>query len=81
MPVHSLVLNNGFGKESTHCRAYNRYKVDFNQEGYGNWSKPNKIEFDHRISKEAVKYWSIRYRIYGKIRTLLMKLIPIKKKK
>lgn len=81
MPVRSLVLNNGFGKESTHCRAYNRYKVDFNQEGYGNWSKPNKIEFDHRISKEAVKYWSIRYRIYGKIRTLLMKLIPIKKKK
>lgn len=74
MPVRSLVRNDGFGGEATHCNTYNRYKVDFNEKGYGNWSEPAKMEFDKRIGREASKYWSIRYRIYGKIRTLLMKL-------
>ncbi len=74
MPVRSLVLNNGFGERSTHCNAYNRYKVEFNQNGYGNWNNPKKIEFDSRVSREATKYWTIRYRLYGKLRSLLMKL-------
>lgn len=73
MPIRSLVMNFGFGEDSTHCNTYNRYKVDFNNEGYGNWNNPNKIELDIRLCKKAIRYWSISYRIYGKICTALMK--------
>ena len=75
MPVRSLVLNDGFGKDATHCNTYNRYKVDFNEEGYGNWEKPERIVFNQRISHEATKYWTIRYRIYGKLMTIIQKLL------
>lgn len=74
MPVRSLVINNGFRPESTHCNAYNRYKVDFNEQGTGRWNEPEHLEFNAAVSHEATKYWTIRYRIYGKLMTWLYRL-------
>lgn len=74
MPVRSLVINNGFQPGATHCNTYNRYKVDFDSEGKQEWNIPEHLEFDSHIGREASKYWSIRYRIYGKLMTWLAKL-------
>lgn len=74
VPVKSLVLNEGFGAEATHCNTYNRYKVDFQGEEKKYFTSPSTIEPDIRLYQQAVKYWSIRYRIYGKIMTLIYKL-------
>lgn len=73
-PIHSLVRNDGFTTEATHCNTYNRYKIDFEKVHEGIFSVPQHLEPNEKIMKDAVKYWSLRYRIYGKIRTYWMKL-------
>lgn len=73
-PVRSLVVNEGFTAEATHCNAYNRYKVDFEREHQGGFILPpegDRLEPDETLMREAVKYWSIPWRIYGKLRTIL----------
>lgn len=75
MPIRSLVINNGFQEGATHTNVFNRYKVDFNKDGYGDWSKPVKILYNEHVCHQALKYWSIRYRIYGKLMTWLKKII------
>jgi len=67
MPIRSLVINNGFIKEATHCNTYNRYKVDFFNGTKRIFSIPNLIQIDPFISKQVYYYWGIPYRIYGKI--------------
>ena len=76
-PIRSLVRNDGFIAESTHCNTYNRYKIDFEEYHYGNFNVPNQLDTDEKIMSEAVKYWSIKYRIYGKIRTFLMRIMKV----
>lgn len=73
-PVRSLVRNDGFTAEATHCNTYNRYKIDFEEYHEGQFSVPEHIEPNERIMRDAIKYWSLRYRIYGKLRTYWMKL-------
>lgn len=73
-PVRSLVRNDGFTAEATHCNAYNRYKIDFEEYHEGMFSVPEHLEPNERIMRDAVKYWSLRYRIYGRLRTYWMKL-------
>lgn len=73
-PVRSLVRNDGFGDEATNCSNYNRYKVDFEDEHPGDFampSPPSELIARDDIIKDAIKYWSIPYRIYGKIMTKL----------
>lgn len=74
-PIRSLVRNDGFIAESTHCNVYNRYKIDFEENHEGNFIVPERLQPIEEIMSEAVKYWSIRYRLYGKIRTTIMKLL------
>lgn len=71
-PIRSLVRNDGFGPGATHTTVYNRYKIDFNTENYSNWRVPEKLEFDEELAKYAVRYWSIPYRVYGKIVTKMI---------
>lgn len=73
MPIRSLVRNDGFGMEATNCTNYNRYKVDFEIEHNGEFKVPDRLEPCERIIANAVRYWSIPYRIYGKIMTYLTK--------
>lgn len=73
-PIRSLVRNDGFIAESTHCNVYNRYKIDFEELHDGIFVVPRRLEPDEKIMSEAVKYWSIRYRIYGKFRTAIMRI-------
>lgn len=73
-PVRSLVRNDGFTAEATHCNTYNRYKIDFEEYHNGLFSIPKHLVPNERIMRDAVKYWSLRYRIYGKLRTYWMKL-------
>ena len=73
-PSKSLVRNDGFSTEATHCTNYNRYKIEFEEFHKTNFTIPDKLEPDRQILKEAIKYWTIRYRIYGKIMTYLNNL-------
>lgn len=73
-PFRSLVRNDGFNSEATHCNTYNRYKIDFEEKHQGDFIVPIHIEANEAIMKEAVKYWSIPYRIYGKIMTFITKI-------
>lgn len=70
-PLQSLVRNDGFGDDATHCNTYNRYKIDFMSSYKSDWSVPEYLEWNKRIDKESVRFWSIPYRVYGKIRTKL----------
>jgi len=70
-PICSLVRNDGFGSEATNCKSYNRYIVDFQNIYKEEWDLPKYIEWNKKLDKESVRYWSIPYRIYGKIRTKL----------
>lgn len=72
-PIRSLVRNDGFNADATHCNAYNRYKIDFEDLHKGDFLVPALLEPNCRIIKQAVKYWSIYYRIYGKIMTFISK--------
>lgn len=71
MPVRSLVRNDGFGCGATNCKNYNRYKIDFEEKHLGEFKVPDVIEPCERIIRNSVRFWSIPYRIYGKIRTFL----------
>lgn len=73
-PIRSLVRNDGFNSEATHCNTYNRYKIDFEEIHSNDFIAPSFLEPNETIMKEAVKYWSIPYRIYGKIMTIITKL-------
>ena len=72
-PVRSLAQNFGFSKEATHCKNYNRYKTDFEESHKGGFLVPERLEPVEQIMREAVKYWTIRYRIYGKLMTWIHK--------
>ncbi len=73
-PVRSLVRNDGFGEGATNTSNYNRYKVDFEAEHEGKFAtpcNPSLLLPVEGIMRDANKYWSIPYRIYGKIMTKL----------
>ena len=75
-PIRSLVRNEGFTDDATNCKAYNRYKIDFEQYHDGQFLKPDgQLTPNESIMKDAVKYWSVKYRIYGKAMTYISKLI------
>lgn len=66
-PIMSLVRNEGFNGDATNCKtSYNLYKYDFN-DAQITFQPEHNIEYVKSIDKSANRYWSIRYRIYGKI--------------
>ena len=69
-PIRSLVRNDGFRPDSTHTKNYNRYKIDFN-DSFQNYEIPTQLEWNKELNTSAVRYWSIRYRLIGKIMTFL----------
>lgn len=74
-PVQSLVRNDGFGTDATHCKGYNRFKIDF-QEGYKeDWAIPQPIDWNRKINKRALHYGTIPSRIYGKVMTYVYKAL------
>lgn len=73
-PIRSLVRNDGFTAEATHCNTYNRYKIDFEEWHEGSFSVPLRMEPNECLMRTAVRFWSLRYRIYGKIMTYLMRI-------
>lgn len=73
MPINSLVRNDGFGLEATNCAGWNMYKVNFEEEHKGLFKVPEMFEPCERIIANSVRYWSIPYRIYRKLRSLFYK--------
>lgn len=73
-PIKSLVINEGFITESTHCNVYNRYKVDFEHDIIKSVKVPEKVELNLALSNKYYSYYSITARITGKIMTFKMKL-------
>lgn len=66
-PMKSLVLNDGFNEDATNCKsAFNLYRCEFNKEQDSFHPVPN-IPYVRSIDKSANRFWSIRYRVYGKI--------------
>lgn len=74
-PLRSLVRNDGFGVNATHCNVYNRYKTDFLNEYKADWNLSCGVEYLITLDKESTRFWSLPYRIYGKIRTIFGKWI------
>ena len=66
-PIRSLIRNDGFGVDATHCKSYNRYKIEFMAEDRDVWDLPEHLDWNKKLDKESVRYWSIPYRIYGKM--------------
>lgn len=73
-PIYSLVRNEGFGTDSTNCNSYNHYKYVFN-DGQREFRVPDDLQYDRAMDKSANRYWSLPYRVYGKIMTLIYKVI------
>lgn len=80
-PIISLVRNEGFSADATHCNAYNQYKVDFMYNVKTEWVIPEYIEWNEKLGRESVRFWSIPYRIYGKIMTIIKTKIFCKRPK
>ena len=77
-PIKSLVRNDGFGNNATHCKnTYNRYNIDFNNNQDYKFRIPKIIEWNKHLCMNAIRFWSIRYRIYGKIMLLKQKALNI----
>ncbi len=72
-PIRSLVRNDGFGPDATHTLSYNRYKIDFDVDTKIDWQIPANLTFNKKLAKHAIRYWSIPYRIYGKIMSKIKK--------
>ena len=73
-PVLSKVINEGFTDASTNCNVYNRFRVDFDKTGKIQFDLPEVISENNNVSKNFFFYYSISFRIIGKIKTLLMKM-------
>jgi hypothetical protein len=74
-PIKSLVINNGFIKESTHCNTYNRYKTDFQKGIKTEFIAPEKMLINKSLIKQAYRYYSIPTRILSKIKTIFIRLV------
>lgn len=70
-PLRSLVRNDGFVPESTHCHTYNRYKIDFDDQPRSSFVVRLPLDVNKRLNRSVLKYWSIPYRAYGKAMGLL----------
>lgn len=71
-PIFSKVINNGFTAEATHCNVYNRYRVEFDLTQKDKFNFPTIIAEDEKLSRRFYMYYSIKARIIGKIKTILM---------
>lgn len=72
-PIRSLVKNEGFRNDATHTKNYNRFNVEFDNRIH-DYEINRCLSWNKRINRSAVKYWTISYRVYGKMRTFLSKL-------
>lgn len=73
-PVRSLVRNDGFTQGATHCNVYNRYKISFEETHSGEFVTAPEIQPDKAIQKDAIRYWSLRWRVAGKIMTIVRRI-------
>ena len=78
-PIHSLVKNEGFGENASNCKNYNRYRVDFNNDTFYDVNI-SEIPYNATIERKSLRFWSIRYRIYGKVMTILQSFFLCGKK-
>lgn len=79
-PRRSLVKNNGFGPDASNCRNYNRYHVDYNDEILYP-IRPSEIIYNKSVERIFLRYWTMRYRIYGKSMTIWLSLCDLFKSK
>lgn len=73
-PIYSLVRNEGFGADSTNCNSYNHYKYIFNDWQHV-FKVPVELQYNKAMDKAANRYWTILYRVYGKMMTVWYKII------
>lgn len=76
-PVNSLVRNDGFGADSSHCNAYNRYRIEFDDMVHQQYHIPENLTWDANFNHYATRYWSLPYRIYGKAMTYIYRVLGI----
>lgn len=73
-PVLSKVINSGFTEESTNCRVYNRFRVDFDNTNKQFFNLPSSIVINEVASRRFYYYYSWRFRVVGKIKTILLRV-------
>ena len=69
-PVKSLIRNEGFNADATNCKSYNRFKYELN-DSQTNFTAVKEIPYVKSIDKSANKYWSLPFRVYGKVMTMI----------
>lgn len=77
-PIRSKVINDGFTTKATHCNVYNRYRVDFDQSGTVDFVLPKEVYTDQKLVDRFFYYYSVKARVIGKLKTILMKIGLIK---
>lgn len=73
-PIYSLVRNEGFGEDSTNCQSYNCYKYVFNDWQHS-FDVPDNLQYNEAMDRAANRYWSLLYRIYCKMMTMIYKIV------
>lgn len=73
IPFNSLVENIGFNDLGTHCKSvtYNRFKYTLDDGNKTLFSMSEDIQPNATIINSRLKYQSLKYRIYSKIRNIL----------
>jgi len=71
-PIKSLVINNGFGENSTHTKQkWNRFKSEFDTSGKTEFNFPENIEVNKDIHKQFLHYHSVSMRLLSKVRNFI----------
>lgn len=67
-PLKSKVINAGFSGDGTHCAGKSRFVSEFDNSNNKTFYFPERILINEQINKQAIKYHSLYYRIYMKIK-------------
>lgn len=72
-PIVSKVTNEGFDGQGTNCKAWSRFKCDFDTSGTKEFDWPKKRNIDERLFQKAMKYHSLLTRLWSRIMYKLYK--------
>ncbi len=72
-PVVSKIQNLGFGPDATHTNNFNRFHTNLDDGSKTNFVLPRGVILDKTITVEFKKFYSLRSRGFGKIKTYLYK--------
>lgn len=74
-PIISKVQNRGFDGSGTHCKAYTRFKSEFDESDSKAFEWPVHIFINKSLERQSARYSSLSYRIFCKIKNITKQFI------